>query len=229
VTWRTQALVLTLLSAVGLKLVLTNAYLRYVNAWMKWPITAAAIVLLLVSVHYLFDREELVTSTHAHLPKTAWLLLLPIFVVFAISPPALGAYVAERRVNTTVPKPTDDYGAIPPLPDRALVAMEVIEFVTRAHWDKLDSLHDRRVELTGFVSKDGQGDWYVTRLVIACCAADAIAWRVRVAGAAAPHRDQWVRVTGTWRDPGTKIPRGGAPVLLADGLQFIKEPLHPYA
>jgi uncharacterized repeat protein (TIGR03943 family) len=221
-------MVLTLLGAVGLKLVLSNTYLYYINAWMKWPELATAAVLLALSVRYLFDGKDEPAGDHTAVPRSAWLLLLPIVVVFAISPPALGAYVAERRVNTAVPTPADS-GAIPPLPHGDLLPMKVIEFVSRAQWDKRDSLKGRRVALTGFVSKDKQGHWYVTRLTIACCAADAIAWRVRVNGLEAPHRDRWVRVTGQWQDPRTKVPRRGTQNLLADGLRFVKQPKHPYA
>jgi uncharacterized membrane protein YcgQ (UPF0703/DUF1980 family) len=57
--------------------------------------------------------------------------------------------------------------------------------------------------VTGFVSGDDEGNWYVTRMDMNCCAADASANRIMVTGlddADVPERNSWVRVTGEW-DP----------------------------
>jgi uncharacterized membrane protein YcgQ (UPF0703/DUF1980 family) len=52
--------------------------------------------------------------------------------------------------------------------------------------------------MVGFVSLDDEGNWYVTRFGINCCAADATPTRIRASGVEAPPRDQWVRVVGVW-------------------------------
>ncbi|MFI6510299.1 hypothetical protein ACIBCT_22060 [Streptosporangium sp. NPDC050855] len=53
--------------------------------------------------------------------------------------------------------------------------------------------------MTGFVSPaKKKGQWYVTRMQIACCAADAFPLKVAVKGLDAPPPDTWVAVTGTW-------------------------------
>ena len=69
----------------------------------------------------------------------------------------------------------------------------------RAGVEDGSTIKDRDVRLTGFVSTDENGNWYVTRIAIACCAADASASRVRVEDYDdAPARDSWVAVTGRW-------------------------------
>jgi hypothetical protein len=40
---------------------------------------------------------------HAHGNRVAWLLLLPVFAIFLIAPPALGAYAADRATATRSP------------------------------------------------------------------------------------------------------------------------------
>ncbi|MFD0656923.1 hypothetical protein [Thermocatellispora tengchongensis] len=40
---------------------------------------------------------------HSHVPQVAWLLCLPVFALFLISPPALGSYAAARV--DTAPRP----------------------------------------------------------------------------------------------------------------------------
>jgi hypothetical protein len=50
--------------------------------------------------------------------------------------------------------------------------------------------------------------WYLTRLRIACCAADAVATKVLAVDAAPQPDNQWVTVTGTYLPVGTnRIPR----------------------
>ncbi|MER6175294.1 hypothetical protein [Streptosporangium sp. NPDC001681] len=61
----------------------------------------------------------------------------------------------------------------------------------RICWDDdKKSLIDREVKLTGFVSPARKkGQWYVTRMQIACCAADAFPPKIAVKGLRAPPTD----------------------------------------
>jgi uncharacterized repeat protein (TIGR03943 family) len=102
--------------------------------------------------------------------------------------------------------------------------MLVAEFVALAA-SYPEILADHDVRLTGFVTRDGD-DWFVTRLTMRCCAADASAYRVRVDGMAAPPEEQWVQVTGSWV-PGTGAD-GGTPALVASEVQEVAEPRQPY-
>lgn len=64
----------------------------------------------------------------------------------------------------------------------------------------------------GFVRHGTDDSWCLTRLEIACCAADAMVVRVRISGSKAPPRDQWIEVTGTWLEGSGLAP--GVPVTL---------------
>ena len=63
-------------------------------------------------------------------------------------------------------------------------------------------LAGREVELTGFAvpTADGEG-WYLARLQMACCAADAVVNKVVISGVPAPEADTWWKVRGTWIEP----------------------------
>ncbi len=91
-TARTQGLVAALLGAVLLRLALTGEYLRFVLPWMKWPLLATGLALLVMGARPLLGR-----GIAGVVPSSAWLLLVPPLVVFAITPQPLGAYLAERR------------------------------------------------------------------------------------------------------------------------------------
>ncbi|MER5647492.1 TIGR03943 family protein [Streptosporangium sp. NPDC002524] len=135
---------------------------------------------------------------HAHGgPRVAWLLCLPVFAIFLIAPPALGSFAASR--DDTPPPRDRTPGSFTPLTGTGAVEMTVGDFIGRAWDDDKKSLTGREVKLTGFVSPaKRKGQWYVTRMQIACCAADAFPLKVAVRGLQAPPTDTWVEVTGTW-------------------------------
>jgi uncharacterized repeat protein (TIGR03943 family) len=112
------------------------------------------------------------------------------------------------------------------------VRLTLAEFSSRAMYDSGRSLKGRTVRMTGFVTQDDDGTWYVTRLYVTCCAADATASKVEIRGtdlSGPPPTDAWVTVTGTWR------PKGGLgsdaawpPVLDAGSVVRVKQPSDPY-
>lgn len=182
----TQGLLMAFLGAVLVRLSLTDAYLRYVTSWMKYPILASGILLILLAVGLVVstageghDHDHGSDDDHGHgpIPPVTWLLVLPGLVTFVISPPQLGSYLAERRSGEaqTVAEPA----ALTTLGKDEVVPVDVTEFIWRAQ-DGGTTLEDQPVELTGFVSYDEDDNWYVTRMTIGCCAADAISYQVEV-------------------------------------------------
>lgn len=102
-------------------------------------------------------------------------------------------------------------------------------FSTRAVHDSGYSLKGHTVRPTGFATHDDGGARYVTRLRVACCAADATTVRAEVRGADAPEADTWVVVTGAWRPEGELGPSAARPpVLDATTVRRIAEPSDPY-
>ncbi len=235
-TRTTQALVLTLVGATLVRLTLTDAYLRYVNAWMRWPLLVSGVLLVAVALARVLradersaDEDGVTADEHldGHVSRSAWLLLAPVLVVFTVSPPALGAYSAERSANELPASAAE--GAELPLPaSDGPLEIDVVDFVVRVQFDEARSLVGREVVVTGFVSGDEDGNWYVTRMDMNCCAADASANRIMVTGPAAedaPERNSWVRVTGEW-DPLD----GGRPTsaMAASAVEPVEAPRNTY-
>ncbi|MFG2553842.1 TIGR03943 family putative permease subunit [Streptomyces sp. NPDC048581] len=165
---------------------------------------------------------------HGHSPRIAWLLTLPALALLLFPPPALGSYSAEREAAQQA---AQGVGAFPALSSGNPVDLTLAEFSSRAIYDSGRSLAGRTVRLTGFVTRDDDGDgtWYVTRLLVACCAADATTSKVEIRGADAPPVDAWVTVTGTWHPKG-KLGTDAAwpPVLDAASVRRIAQPSNPY-
>jgi uncharacterized repeat protein (TIGR03943 family) len=228
VTRPTQGLLMAFLGAVLLRLGMTDAYLRYVTDWMRWPILASGVLLIGLAVGLIISDPQPVEGEpddHGHgVPLVTWLLVLPGLVMFTISPPELGSYLAERRSGQAqqVAKPA----SLSELDSQDVVEVELSEFIWRAQ-EGGSSLEGQPVSLTGFVSYDGEDGWYVTRLAIGCCAADASGYQVQVADADRPPRDQWVTVTGTY-ERGTGVDAATAPVIVADSVVETEAPAQTY-
>lgn len=220
-TRATQAIVVTLIGAVLLRLALFGGYLDYVRAWTRVPLLICGVVLVASSLRLALRRPRDVDHDR---PKVAWLLLAPILVVFVVHPPELGAYVAERQSDAP---PARTHLTLPKAEPGTAMKLGIFEFTETAAYSP-DSLRNTQVDLTGFVSYDSEHHWYITRLAITCCAADAVASRVRVVGMAAPPRNTWIELTGQWVDIGDAKAATTKPEVYALQLTKIPQPSNPY-
>ncbi|MET8894122.1 TIGR03943 family putative permease subunit [Streptomyces albogriseolus] len=172
-------------------------------------------------------RARSAGPSHAHprAPRVAWLLALPAVALLCFPPPALGSCAAREEAG----RAEKFVGTFPALPAGDPVELSLAEFGSRAAYDSGYSLRSRTVRLTGFVTRDDDGTWYVTRLRVACCAADATAVKAEVRGVRAPETDTWVAVTGTWHPRGRLGSAAAWPPLLdATDVRPIAAPADPY-
>ncbi|MFI9510387.1 TIGR03943 family putative permease subunit [Nocardia sp. NPDC052566] len=240
----------------------SELYLRYVQEGLRpYLILSGAVLVLLaaVSVCARRPRQEAPDDGHGHDddghghghdddghghgndddghghshgaagPRVAWLLTLPALALLLFPPPALGTYSAEREAAQ---RAAQGVGTFPALPSGDPVELTLAEFSSRAIYDSGRSLKGRTVRLTGFVTRDDDGTWYVTRLLVTCCAADATTSKVEVRGDAAadaPDDGAWVTVTGTWHPEGTLgSEEAWPPVVDAEQVRRVAQPANPY-
>jgi uncharacterized repeat protein (TIGR03943 family) len=99
-------------------------------------------------------------------------------------------------------------------------------------WDAGRTLSDRSFKLTGFVTDRPGGGYYVTRLVITCCAADAVAVRILVTGDSAGSlaKDAWIEVVGHYDgiDHSREKDIGPIATIRADSVRQVSTPKEPY-
>ncbi|QUQ67987.1 TIGR03943 family putative permease subunit [Kutzneria sp. CA-103260] len=169
---------------------------------------------------------------HAHgAARSAWMLLMPVLAIFLIAPPALGADSVNRAGGRTVASEQRQDQVIktkfPPLPAGSVVPMRMADVATRAAWDSTNSLDGRTLELTGFVVHDAAGV-YVARLVITCCAADAMPVKARLVGAEGLADDEWITVTGQVRPNSAVQADNYVPVFDVTTVKKIGTPSDPY-
>ncbi len=245
-----QGLLVTLLGSAVLRVSLTDVYLRYVKAGLRPYLLIAAVLLIAVGVVSLWrdtiarrpsseargtagrtraaggeHEHDHAEHDHARGPAVAWLLALPILAIFGVAPPALGAYSAGRS-NAVIGKPETGFA---PLPAGDPVETTLSDYAGRAVWDKGRSMAGRSMRLRGFVTTRREGGYYLTRMTIACCAADSRPVKVAVSGASGAFpADSWIEVTGRYTPGldggvGERIPR-----ILVTGVREITPPREPY-
>ena len=237
-----QAVILILVGGAILRIAIGGEFVNYVKESMRpWLVISGAILLLLGVLAVIdvirsarihdepeadpHDPVDADVHHHAHGPRSAWLLLLPVLAIFLIAPPALGAYAAARQtVNGTGPQTVH----APPLPPGDPAVISVTDYVNRAVWDDGLTLEGRTVQLTGFVTPNPNGGWWLTRMYISCCAADATASKVVPVDAADLPANTWVTVTGTWAPGGGTMSDSAIPLLKIVSLKQVPQPANPY-
>lgn len=151
---------------------------------------------------------------------------LPALSLLVYAPPALGSYTASRDCATVV----TEHQRFEALPATSPLPMPLTHFTRREQQDPSQAIKGRTVQMSGLITLDEGGDgWYLTRIVISCCAADAQSVKVRIHGAPPLPADNWVSGTGTWH-PGGKLGTPSAPAELdARTVEEIDRPVNGYS
>lgn len=191
-----QGVVQVLVGAAVLRASLTDLYLRYVRSGLRPFLVVAGVVLVVAGIATLWYeiRHGRRPERHAHRePRIAWLLLLPLFALIVVSPPALGSYAADRN-GTALQRPP----GFDPLPAGDPLPLGVLDYATRAVYDHGNGLGNRRIKLVGFITIGHRGAPYLARMVVSCCAADALPIKVGLAGKVPANLkpNAWLEVTG---------------------------------
>lgn len=197
----TANVLLVLLGGALLKIAWNGSYLRYVKPSLLPFLVATGIVICALGVLAIIRdiRRAGDAVDHEHGGRSQWLLLAPVLAIFLVAPPALGADKVSRSAQSLGAQDRASY-AYDPLPPGAITELAMGDFVSRAVWDSAGTLDGRQVRLTGFAVRGQDGELYLARLTIACCAADALPVQVRLDGAGASlagvAEDDWLQVDG---------------------------------
>jgi uncharacterized repeat protein (TIGR03943 family) len=204
-----QAVILLLVGGAVLRASLSGQYLNYVKPGLQPYLVVAGGILLLAGAFTLWyelrgSRQEQQQQGehdddghgHAHGgPKVAWLLLAPVLGLLLFAPPALGSYAAGRSGSAVTAR--SEYA---PLPAGDPLTLTMLDYASRAVFDKGASLGERRIQLTGFAMHGPQNQWLLARMMVSCCAADARPVKVALDGELPDGLadQQWIRITGKY-------------------------------
>jgi uncharacterized repeat protein (TIGR03943 family) len=212
-----QGVILLLLGGAVLRATLFSdqIYLRYVKESLQPFLIGAGVVLCLAAVMTIV--YELARSAHTdahqddghghHEPRVGWLLLAPVFGLLLVTPPALGAFAAGQSGSAQL----QDTNLYPPLPEGNPAQISMLDYATRAIFDKGESMKGRTVKLTGFLSQGPGGRQVLTRIMLSCCAADGRPLKIGMEGNPPEGLadDQWVEVVGRYTATTAEDPING--------------------
>ena len=246
-----QSAILFVLGAALLHAGLTDLYLRYVKAGLRPLVLAAGVVLIVTAVAtawYEWRADAKRKETHgegadeeephreraheegAHVhrePRVPWLLVLPLFALILVAPPALGSYSA-MRTGTALQQA---YG-YQKLPASGPLRLGLADYAGRAVYEHGKGLTGRQITVTGFVALDHSGAPYLVRMALNCCAADAQPVKIGLTGQVPPvlKPDGWLQVTGTYTAKRTKDAVNGGPIpyLQVTAAKPVPTPSDPY-
>ena len=204
---------------------LTGRTYLYLSSRTAWLVPMGAVIMSVAAIGRLWtartEKEEPLE------PRTAWALgviAVPVVLVLALPPSALGAFSAGKRSTFTgsaigatardVTGPLDfvDIGAAQSFP----TAMQ-----------ELEARAGQPITLEGFVTTDASAppdEISLTRYIVTCCVADATVAQVRIVGLPPGNypTDEWLQVTGAVYPVGREV------LVAADTVQQIPVPSEPY-
>jgi uncharacterized repeat protein (TIGR03943 family) len=243
--------ILMLLGGITARISITGEYRNYVKPGLQPLLLIAAAALLAIGGATLWheitrrratsaaaDRHgadhdgHAATSDehdHAAAPGVGWLLLAPVMALVLLAPPALGADAAANA-GTALSAPTGDF---PPLPDGDPVELTLNDYATRAVFDEGHSLTDRQVQLTGFVTLGPNGEIFLARMIVSCCAADARPIKIGLEGEVPSDvaADTWLTVVGRYTPTRTTDDVNGVAIPYIDvgSAALTTQPTDPYS
>ena len=208
-------------------LMLTGRTSLYLSTRTDWVVPVGAVLLTISAVGRLALAR--VDSPERIEPRAAWItaaIVLPVVLIIATPPASLGTFAADRRGGLVVGAgpagSTDDIS-------HGGVSLVDVAFAlrTREAMKALVARAGTPVEFVGFVDRPAHmaaDEFYLTRFLVTCCAADAVSLQVRVVGATpgALKPDDWVRVEGRI------YPLGREVLVNASDVVKVHRPKHPY-
>lgn len=213
----------------------------YINSRFV-PLTIFGIIFLAVLAQIIFteirrsrkhDEEHNHEHEHDHAPAPVnlWIMLVPLLIgVLIPARPLDSSAFATKGFNTNSPLVSADSSA--QIFETESEERNVFDWLKLFNYESdLEQFNGETASVIGFVYFDetlGENQFFVSRFVVSCCAADgfAIAMPVEWSEAAALEQDSWVLVKGSIKSItlNDKI----APMIVAESVQPVPTPEQPY-
>jgi putative membrane protein len=202
-------------------LLLSARWSLYLSTRTAWVVPVGAAILTIAAAGSVLVHRPAAPRDVRDLA----VVVLPVVVVLALPPAALGSFAAGRRSSFAG---ANVAGSAEGLTDGTISLVDLAGAQQTPEGRHALAAHaGERVTFTGFVTRGPSTpaeEFDLTRFIVACCVADALSVQVRVVGTV-PGRfetDAWVRVTGLL------YPLGSQAVVQAERVDEIPRPDDPY-
>lgn len=234
-----QGLILLGLSIFFASKAANGQLLWYINARFV-PLTIFGIIMLAILAQTIFSeikrsrqREQQGEHNHDHTPAPAalWMLLVPLLIGILIPPrPLDSSAFATKGFNTSAPLLSADSST--QLFETASEERNVLDWIKLFNYEQdIAQFLGQKASVIGFVHFDEQlsgNQFFVSRFVVSCCAADgfAIAMAAEWDDASALQQDSWVLVKGDIDSIMLNDRR--VPMIVVESVQEVPVPNQPY-
>jgi putative membrane protein len=212
----------------------------YINARFV-PLTLFGMVFLGILAQTLFSEvkrsrqqeREGHDHDHDHAPSSAalWVMLVPLLIgVLIPARPLDSAAFASKGFNTSAPIVSADSSA--QLFETASEERNVLDWLKIFNYEANTArFNGEQASVIGFVYFDDRlekNQFFVSRFVVSCCAADgfAIAMPAEWGNASTLKQDSWVLVKGTIQS--ITLNGRAVPLIVAESVQEVPVPNQPY-
>lgn len=213
----------------------------YINSRFV-PLTIFGIIFLAVLAQIIFteirrsrkqDEEHGYEHEHDHAPAPVnlWFMLVPLLIgVLIPARPLDSSAFATKGFNTNSPLVSADSSA--QIFETESEERNVFDWLKLFNYESdLEQFNGETASVIGFVYFDetlGENQFFVSRFVVSCCAADgfAIAMPVEWSEAATLEQDSWVLVKGSIKS--ITLNDKVAPMIVAESVQPVPTPEQPY-
>ncbi|HVF54460.1 MAG TPA: TIGR03943 family protein [Actinomycetota bacterium] len=198
----------------------------YLSSRTSWIVPTGAIIMTIAALGRLASSRAV--DADAPTRRDVWSLALiaaPAIIVLALPPASLGSFATQRRSSFV------SAGYVSSVEDVTTGELSLADVAGAVRSDEamraLVARAGTEVSFTGFVARDKSmpaDEFMLSRFVVSCCVADALAVQVRIVDAPPGELeiDQWVRVTGAL------YPLGREVVVQATNIEPVPRPKHPY-
>lgn len=230
-------LLLGLFLFLGYKVVV-NQLTWYINPRFV-TLTVIGILFLVILAYRLFmevrQSRQHGPDEHDHDPAPApinlLIMLIPLLVGILIPARPLGSATVSAK-GLAAASPLISSQSVSRQLETESEQRDILDWVTLFYFEEnLDPFLGEQASVIGFVYFDEQlpeGRFFVSRIIVSCCAADgfAVVMIVDWPAAASLEQDTWVRVTGpvdkvTFKEQVT-------PLIRAESVEIVPQPEQPY-
>lgn len=220
---------------------------KAINGQLTWYINARFIPLTLFGILFLAilaqtvfaevrrsraeDSHEEHHHDHEHSPAGLWVMLIPLLIGVLIPPrPLDSSAFTSKGFNTNAPLVSAESSA--QLFETESEERNILDWLKLFNYNSdVAQFVGQPASVIGFVYFDealGESQFYVSRFVVSCCAADgfAIAMPVQWNDLTSLEQDTWVQVKGAIE--AIVIDDRNVPLIVAESVEVVPVPERPY-
>jgi len=238
-----QALLLLALFLFLMSKIFNNQLLWYINQRFV-VLTQIGIVFLAILAQRLFTevrlaREQQKVEAHDHdhnhdhapSPVNLWIMLIPLLIGILIpAKPLDSSAVSAKGLTTSSALISSD--STSRLFETESEQRNILDWVKLFYFEKdLNPFIGQQASVVGFVYRDEslpQGQFFVSRFILSCCAADgyAVGMIVDTPQADTFEKDTWIKVTGSVDV--VSFDGKPSPLIRAETIEIVPQPDQPY-